>query len=116
MADDEWRRPQHDDDASIGADDGTRWIYSPGLKIWNGYTPGDDGLWELGPEEMVEAYPEVVAYMVEHLAAETETLRAAVKRVREAWRDALEHDHLLPQGFGWPGPLYDALVALSGEE
>lgn len=47
-------------DLSIGADDGTRWIYSPEFEIWNGFEPGEDGLWELSPDEMERQYPEVV--------------------------------------------------------
>jgi hypothetical protein len=57
-----WRGPQHEDDESIGANDGTRWVYSPELSIWNGWEPGEDGLWEMSPAEMQRYYLEVVAH------------------------------------------------------
>lgn len=38
-------------------------------------------------------------------------LSNAIERVREAWATASCEDDL-PQGFGWPGDLYDALEAL----
>lgn len=45
------------------------------------------------------------------LLDEVKMLRAAVARVQTAWHIAREDDNL-PQGFGWPGDLYDALEAL----
>lgn len=60
---DPWRGPQHPGDTSTGADDGTRWIYSPEFNIWNGFDPEEDGLWELSPDEMANDYPEVIAYL-----------------------------------------------------
>ncbi len=48
------------DEGSIPAEDATRWIYSPEFNIWNGFQPGEPGLWELSPEEMGRLYPEVL--------------------------------------------------------
>lgn len=47
-------------DESIPADDGTRWVYSPELNVWNGWTPGEPGLWEMNLRQMMQFYPEVV--------------------------------------------------------
>lgn len=40
------------------APDGTEWLYSPEFDVWNGWQPGEDGLWELTPAEFAAAYPE----------------------------------------------------------
>jgi hypothetical protein len=39
-------------------------------------------------------------------------LERRAQAVRDAWQVAQADDHLQPQGFGWPGDLYDALEAL----
>lgn len=62
---DERRCPQHEDDESIGADDGTRWVHAkvPGLDLtWNGWQDGEGGLWFASDEEMRREHPEVMAY------------------------------------------------------
>jgi hypothetical protein len=45
-------------------------------------------------------------------AAHVAQLERRAQAVRDAWQVAQADDHLLPQGFGWPGDLYDALEAL----
>lgn len=44
------------------------------------------------------------------LADEVEQQHGRIQAVRDAWSKAQEDD--LPQGFGWPGDLFDALEAL----
>jgi hypothetical protein len=41
-------------------------------------------------------------------------MAARAQAVCDAWQGAQADDHLQPQGFGWPGDLYDALEALCG--
>lgn len=53
------------DDPSVPALDGTRWIYSPEFDIWNGFEPGEPGLWELNPAEMEQFYPDVLRNRLE---------------------------------------------------
>jgi hypothetical protein len=45
-------------------------------------------------------------------AAHVARLERRAQAVRDARQGAQADDHLLPQGFGWPGDLYDALEAL----
>lgn len=50
------------------ADDGTEWVFSPGLNIWTGWEDPllilpwplerQEGVWTMSPEEFAEAYPE----------------------------------------------------------
>lgn len=39
-------------------------------------------------------------------------LEKRIQTVRDAWSKACDEDDLQPQGFGWPGDLFDALEAL----
>lgn len=48
-------------DPWLKADDGTRWLFSPALRLWTGWMPGEDGSWYRDPAEMERTYPEVVA-------------------------------------------------------
>lgn len=63
MIHNEWRDPQYADDVSIGADDGTRWVYAPLPEgEWTGFEPGEEGVWIRTQAEMERNYPEVIAY------------------------------------------------------
>lgn len=44
----------------VTASDGTRWVWSPELRVWNGWRHGEDGLWERTGPEMQRDYPEVI--------------------------------------------------------
>jgi hypothetical protein len=81
----------------------------------------DDFGWGTGANaSVVEAMRLVSGYCYRVLDADIEALAAdndlpalerRVEAVREAWARASEATDL-PQGFGWPGDLYDALEAL----
>ena len=43
----------------LTADDGTEWVFSPGLDLWTGWMPGEDGVWTMTPDEFAKAYPEL---------------------------------------------------------
>jgi len=46
-------------DAPLTASDGTEWVFSPGLNLWTGWMPGEDGTWTMSPEEFAAAYSDV---------------------------------------------------------
>lgn len=61
--------------------------------------------------EGTSAYTDLVVPLMRPIAHVAQLERRA-QAVRDAWQVAQADDHLLPQGFGWPGDLYDALEAL----
>lgn len=57
----------------------------------------------------------LVPFLAELGAPGPVTSETAVDRVRQAWDRASNSDDY-PQGFGWPGDLYDALEALTPDD
>jgi len=55
------------------AGDGTRWTHAPGLRIWTGWVPGEDGVWTRTDEEFRLMYPEAPVDSGSSVSQETES-------------------------------------------